>query len=178
MLRWPFPQSRLTAGDLVLERWDPTRHADSLWRALQDPSIFQFAPKGPSADVEELTRRMGQRPGGRERIAWVIFLASSVIGTTSHFRAGEDVEIGATYMIPQTWGTGVNLRVKRIMVDVARENGCSGVVLRADDTDRRANKAIVGLGAEFTHKCVEQMLRPDGSRRVSRLYRLDNDTVL
>lgn len=178
MLRWPFPQSTLTAGDLGLERWDPARHAETLWHALQDPAIFQFAPKGPPADVAELTWRMGKRPGGRDRISWVIFLASLVIGTTSHFRAGEDVEIGATYMVPQTWGTGANLRVKRIMVDVARENGCSGVVLRADDADRRANKAIARLGAEYTHKCVEQMLRPDGSRRVSRLYRLDNDTVL
>ena len=178
MLRWPFPQSCLTAGDLRLERWDPGRPAAPLWNALQDPAIFEFAPKGPAADSEELTHRMGKRPGGRERIAWVVFMGDEVIGTTSHFRAGEDVEIGATYMVPQTWGTGVNRRVKRVMVDVARENGCSGIVMRADDMDRRANKAIIGLGAEFTHKCVEQMLRPDGSQRVSRLYRLDNDTVV
>ncbi|MFT8395216.1 GNAT family N-acetyltransferase [Propionibacterium sp.] len=178
MLRWPFPQTQLTAGELRLERWDTHKHADLLWRALEDPAVWQFAPKGAPADITELTRRLGKRPGGRDRITWVVFQGDEVIGTTSHFRAGEDVEIGASYMAPQTWSTGMNLRVKRIMVDAARENGCAGIVLRADDADVRANKAIQRIGAEFTHKCGEQMLRPDGTRRVSRFYHLDNDTVL
>ena len=64
------------------------------------------------------------------------------------------------------------------MIHEARANDCSGVVMRADDTDERANKAIQKLGFVFVHKSAEQSLRADGTRRIARVYRLDNDEVI
>ena len=146
MLRWPFAETTLTAGDLTAQRWDPARDAGPLWEALA--------------------------------ITWTVSLDGEVIGTSSHFRRGECVELGATYLSPRVWGTGLHLRLVRLMIHEARANDCSGVVMRADDTDERANKAIQKLGFVFVHKSAEQSLRADGTRRIARVYRLDNDEVI
>ena len=178
MLQWPCPQTSFVSGDLTIERWDAQRDMDRLWRALQAPEVWQFNPRGVPLDAQDLARRMGQRTDGPERLTWTVVLRGEVVGTTSHFRAGEAVEIGATYLTPSTWGTGLNLRVKRVMVTMARSNDASGIIFRADDLDERSNKALLKLGASFTHKSAEKVLRADGTRRITRFYRLDNDTCI
>jgi RimJ/RimL family protein N-acetyltransferase len=178
MLTWPFPQTSLASGNLVIERWDAQRDSDRLWHALSAPRVWEFNPRGTPANAHDLADRMGTRAHGPERLTWVVEVDGELVGTTSHFRAGEAVEIGATYLTPSVWGTGLNLRVKRIMVTLARQNDASSLVFRADDLDERANKALLKLGASFTHKSAEKILRADGTRRISRFYRLDNDICL
>ena len=68
--------------------------------------------------------------------------------------------------------------MKRVMVTMARSNDASGIIFRADDLDERSNKALLKLGASFTHKSAEKVLRADGTRRITRVYRLDNDTCI
>ncbi|WP_316667831.1 GNAT family protein [uncultured Propionibacterium sp.] len=178
MLRWPFAETALTAGDLTARVWDPERDAEPLWAALASPEVWRSAPRGMPDGPGDLAIRLGQREGGPERITWTVDLAGEVIGTSSHFRRGECVELGATYLSPRVWGTGLHLRLVRLMIHEARANGCSGIVTRADDTDERANKAVQKLGFVFIHKSAEQALRADGTKRITRVYRLDNEEVV
>lgn len=178
MLRWPFAETTLTAGDLTARLWDPSADVEPLWAALALPEVWRSAPGGMPTGPENLVARLAQREGGPERLTWTVRLDGEVIGTSSHFRRGECVELGATYLTPRVWGTGLHLRLVRLMIHEARANDCSGVVMRADDTDERANKAIRKLGFVFVHKSAERQVRADGSRRITRVYRLDNEEVI
>ncbi|RLP11145.1 GNAT family N-acetyltransferase [Propionibacterium australiense] len=178
MLRWPFAERELRAGDLTARVLDPERDAEPLWAALAFPEVWASAPKGMPDGPADLVARLGQREDGPERITWTVSLDGVVIGTSSHFRRGECVELGATYLSPSVWGTGLHLRLVRLMIHEARANDCSGVITRADDADERANKAIQKLGFVFVHKSAEQGLRADGTRRINRVYRLDNEEVI
>ena len=178
MARWPIAATSPTPCVLTADGWDPARDAGPLWEALAFPEVWGSAPRGMPDGPDDLAARLAQREGGPERITWTVSLDGEVIGTSSHFRRGECVELGATYLSPRVWGTGLHLRLVRLMIHEARANDCSGVVMRADDTDERANKAIQKLGFVFVHKSAEQSLRADGTRRIARVYRLDNDEVI
>lgn len=178
MLQWPFPQTLVMHGNLTIKRWDPQRDQEGLWQALQAPEVWEFNPLGAPCDAEDLSHRLESQPDGPERLIWTIFLDGEPVGTSSHFRAGEAVEIGASYLAPNTWGTGLNVRVKRMMVSLARNSDVSGIIFHADDQDERSNRAILKLGADFMHKSAASLSQPDGTRRITRSYRLENDVCL
>ena len=74
MLRWPFAETTLTAGDLTAQRWDPARDAGPLWEALAFPEVWGSAPRGMPDGPDDLAARLAQREGGPERITWTVSL--------------------------------------------------------------------------------------------------------
>lgn len=173
--RWPYDATLLTDGPLVLERMNA--HADfaGLFHALADARVWAHIPNGLPANEGELAERMRGRIT-RGGISWLIALDDEPIGTSSFIPNPDDpesVEIGATYLAPSRWGTGVNSRVKRLMIDVAFSSGASWIQLRTDERNARSAAAIAKLGAVPVGTLQEDWIRPDGSRRTSLMFRLD-----
>lgn len=176
MHRWPYETTRLTDGSLVLGRMDAHADFGGLFRALSDPRVWAHIPGGPPTDERELEDRMLRRIASDGRISWLIAIDDEPIGTSSFIPNpddGESIEIGATYLTPSTWGTGVNDRVKRLMIDLAFSSGASWVQFRTDERNARSAAAIAKLGALSTGTRTEDWIRSDGSRRTSRMFRLD-----
>jgi RimJ/RimL family protein N-acetyltransferase len=82
-------------------------------------------------------------------------------------------EIGGTLLDPGVWGTGVNTQVKRLLLALIFRHGAQWVQLRTDERNRRSAAAIRKLGATDLGIRQELLVRRDGTRRQSRIFRLD-----
>ncbi len=71
------------------------------------------------------------------------------------------------------WGTGVNTEVKRRLLAVIFRHGAQWVQLRIDERNGRSAGAIRKLGAKDLGIRQEHLVHRDGTRRRSRIFRLD-----
>ncbi len=99
-----------------------------------------------------------------------------IVGMTSvlfdlHDPAG--AEVGGTLLDPGVWGTGVNMEVKRLLLAVILRHGAQWVQLRIHERNGRPAAAIRKLGATDLGIRQEHPVRRDGTRRQSRMFRLD-----
>ena len=81
---------------------------------------------------------------------FVLFENDELVGMTSYLRADEangSLEIGRTYLVPRARGTGLNARVKRLMIDRAFAEGFTRVEFRIDTRNTRSMAAVGKLGA-------------------------------
>jgi RimJ/RimL family protein N-acetyltransferase len=84
------------------------------------------------------------------RIGFVILLDEQVVGMSAFLNteAGDrSVEIGSTYFVPTVRGTGLNGRVKRLMLDRAGAAGFHRIEFRVDTRNTRSMAAVEKLGA-------------------------------
>ena len=73
-----------------------------------------------------------------------------IIGMSGYLNFALDrqaVEIGGTYIAPATRGTGINGRIKRLLLDRAFECGIRRVEFRVDERNARSQAAVLKLGA-------------------------------
>ena len=70
------------------------------------------------------------------------------------------------------WGTGVNAEVKRLLLAVIFRHGAQWVQLRTDERNGRSAAAIRKLDATDLGLRQEHLMRRDGTRRLSRIFRL------
>ncbi len=167
---------RLDSGDVQLTRFGAATDVASLFSVLTS-EVWSHVPGGQPVDIEELrTRMLGKIARTPSCATWLVSLDGAVVGTTSHFGqadGAQTLEIGATYMAPSTWGTGLNARVKAVMIAAARESGAQQVLFQTDERNARSAQAILKLGARAAGSRLEEVTRADGSRRTSLLLELD-----
>lgn len=87
--------------------------------------------------------------GGMQRRAYVICLDGAVVGMTAwiaHGAPGHSIEIGNSYLVPRLRGTGLNTRVKRLMLDHAFACGLMRVAFKVDARNGRSQAAVLKLG--------------------------------
>jgi RimJ/RimL family protein N-acetyltransferase len=92
-------------------------------------------------------------------IPFVFFESDRLIGMSSFLAVDEinrNLEIGRTYLVPSVRGTGLNRRIKRLMLDRAFGEGFVRVTFKVDTRNTRSMAAVRKLGA--TH---EGILRKD-----------------
>lgn len=171
----------LSDTDIALAPFTGNENISELYAALTAP-VWEHAPGGAPADAGDLRRRMIARIAGDPPLCrtWLIRLNGAIVGTTSHFVVSDQpdaLEIGATYMSPTVWGAGVNARVKRLMIEAARDAGARRIVFQTDERNHRSARAIKKLGALPRGSRVEKIIRPDGSVRTSLLFELALDEV-
>ena len=171
----------LSDTDIALAPFIGNEDISELYAALTAP-VWEHAPGGAPADAGDLRRRMIARIAGDPPLCrtWLIRLNGAIVGTTSHFVLTDQpdaLEIGATYMSPTVWGAGVNARVKRLMIEAARDAGARRIVFQTDERNHRSARAIKKLGALPRGSRVEKIIRPDGSVRTSLLFELALDEV-
>jgi RimJ/RimL family protein N-acetyltransferase len=97
------------------------------------------------------------------------------VGITSVLFDPDDpagVEIGGTLLAPAVWGTGVNTEVKRLLLAVVFRRGAQWVQVQTDERNGRSAAAIRKLGATELGVRSEPLVRRDGTRRRSRVFRL------
>ncbi len=86
-----------------------------------------------------------------EQQAFVIEVAGELAGTTRYLDMRPDhgsLEIGATWLQRHYYGSGINRRVKFLLLEHAFETlGMERVQLRADGRNQRSQRAIEKLGA-------------------------------
>lgn len=86
-------------------------------------------------------------------IPFILFDRHRLIGMTSYLsidRANRHLEIGRTYIVPGVRGTGLNRRVKALLLDRAFAHGFIRAGFRVDTRNARSMAAVLKLGA--THE--------------------------
>jgi RimJ/RimL family protein N-acetyltransferase len=92
-------------------------------------------------------------------IPFVFLEHDRLVGMSSFLavdQANRSLEIGRTYLVPSVRGTGLNRRIKKLMLDRAFGEGFVRVTFKVDTRNTRSMAAVRKLGA--TH---EGILRKD-----------------
>ncbi|KAB7644813.1 GNAT family N-acetyltransferase [Polymorphobacter fuscus] len=138
----------LHAGDLRLERLTAA-HREALRQvAAADADIWVMYPYsliGDHFDPEFDTMLQGARQ------VYAVFDGDALVGCTSwygHDAANRTVAIGGTFLHPAVRGSGLNLRLKRLMIGHARACGIVRIVFDIDVRNERSQAAVRKLGAK------------------------------
>ncbi|HEY7811579.1 MAG TPA: GNAT family protein [Allosphingosinicella sp.] len=124
-------------------------HREALKAACaQDPAIWpiysiSYDPKHFDAAFDLLMSRMNAR-------RFVIYLGDTLVGMSCFLGIDPEravLEIGNTYYIPQMRGTGLNGRVKDLMLGRAFACGVRRAEFRVDARNGRSQAAMAKLGA-------------------------------
>lgn len=84
------------------------------------------------------------------RHIFAVQLDGQVVGMTSYLNLALDrqaLEVGGTFMAPPVRGTGLNRRVKGLMLDRAFGQGIRRVQFLIDERNQRSQAAVLKLGA-------------------------------
>jgi RimJ/RimL family protein N-acetyltransferase len=129
-------------------------HREGLRAAANDPRIWQhmIVPLlGAEFDIS-FDQSLAQHASG-QRVPFAVrrLAADRLIGSTSYIEPNERhkrVEIGATWYVPEEWGTAVNPECKFLLMQHAFEvMGVNRVSFITDVRNERSQAAIAKLGA-------------------------------
>ena len=173
------PQPVTLTGSLV--RLEPLglEHADDLYEAGADDSIWRYLPRPGFAgleDAEEWVRQCLTEVGGGGRVAFaVIDLATGkAVGSTSYLdidRTHRALEIGWTWYGTAWQRTGVNTECKYLLMRHAfEEQAARRVSLKTDSRNERSRRAILRLGAVEEGTWRNHRIAWDGMDRHSVFY--------
>ncbi|MGH3206573.1 MAG: GNAT family N-acetyltransferase [Trebonia sp.] len=173
---WPvgFP-AEMSAGTVSVRFYNPA-DAMELFESLADERVWEHMSRAVPADAAVLDEIIRSRLAEGYRATFTVRQGGRAVGITSvlfdpHDPAG--VEVGGTLLDPGVWGTGVNTEVKRLLLEVIFRHGAQWAQLRTDERNGRSATAIRKLGATDLGIRQEQFVRRDGTRRNSRIFRLD-----
>lgn len=88
--------------------------------------------------------------GPPQRRVYAVIHQGAVAGMTAwieHGASGWSIEIGNTYLAPAHRGTGLNARVKQLLLDHAFGCGLQRVGFKVDARNTRSQAAVLKLGA-------------------------------
>lgn len=124
-------------------------HREGL-RAICDPAdpVWEVYPYNMSgANFDPLFDGALATPG---RMAFAVLVDGAVRGTTSFLAINPDrqgLEIGGTFMAQGLRGSGLNRRVKDLLLDRVFAAGFRRVEFRVDQRNARSQAAVLKLGA-------------------------------
>ncbi|MDT4912884.1 MAG: N-acetyltransferase [Pseudonocardiales bacterium] len=173
---WPvrFP-AEMSAGTISVRSYDPADAAE-LFEALADERVWEHMSRTIPADAAALDELIRSKLADGYWTTFTVRQDGHVVGITSvlfdpHDAAG--AEVGGTLLDPGVWGTGVNTEVKRLLLAMIFRHGAQWVQLRTDERNGRSAAAIRKLGATDLGIRQEHLVRRDGTRRRSRIFRID-----
>ena len=173
---WPvrFP-AEMSAGTISVRSYESADAAELL-ESLEDERAWEHIPRAIPADASALDQSIRSKLADGNRTTFTVRQGGCVVGMTSvlfdpHDPAG--AEVGGTQLAPGVWGTGVNMEVKRLLFEVIFRHGAQWIQLRTDERNGRSAAAIRKLGAADLGVRQDHRLRRDGTRRRSRIFRLD-----
>jgi RimJ/RimL family protein N-acetyltransferase len=172
---WPvrFP-AELSAGSVSVRSYDPADAAE-LFEPLADERVWEHMSRAAPADAAVLDEVIGSRLAEGGRMTFTIRQSGRAVGITSVSFDPQDpagAEVGGTLLGPRVWGTGVNTEVKRLLLAALFRHGAQWVQLRTDERNGRSAAAIRKLGATDLGLREEDLVRRDGTRRTSRIFRV------
>ncbi|MEH3106359.1 MAG: GNAT family protein [Sphingomonas fennica] len=147
----------LADGDLRLIPFTETHRAGLKDACAEDAAIWDiyptsFAPDRFDATLDGVLATPTRRP-------LTIQLGEAIVGMTGWLALGVrpgTIEIGGSYLRPAARGTGLNARIKRLMLDHAFAHGIRRVEFRVDTRNGRSMAAVAKIGG-----VLEGVLRQD-----------------
>jgi RimJ/RimL family protein N-acetyltransferase len=129
-----------------------------------DTEIWEIYPMSMLGDYFDPAFQLMFMPN---RLAFVVLCNDIVIGTSSYFLDSFNAvaEIGGTYIMPAYRGTGLNDRMKYLMLARAFESGVATVQFAVDARNARSRAAVLKLGAQFDGLLRGDRLTWTGHRR-------------
>ncbi len=139
----------LADGDLALLPLDES-HRDALRAACAaDGDIWQiYAGNFGPPDFDRNLSGLLANPG---RLPFAILLGGMLVGMSAYLRIdlpADALEIGNTYIVPAVRGTGLNRRIKKLMIEHAFACGFRRIEFRIDARNTRSQAAVAKLGAQ------------------------------
>ena len=165
-------------GSLVALEPLAETHREGLWRAAQDPQIWEWlAHIGSTREYFDAwfgASLAAAEEGGEGVFATRSRRAEEVVGSTRYLNvrpADRVVEIGWTWLNPSAWRSGVNIEAKLLMLEYAFEElGCLRVEFKTDARNQRSRAAIAALPAQFEGVLRNHMTVPDVGVRDSAYF--------
>jgi len=175
-MEWPvgFP-AQMRAGTVSLRFYDPA-DAVELFESLADERVWEHMSRGVPADAAILDEVIRCKLSGGCQVTFTVRQRGRPVGVTSVLFDADDptgAEVGGTLLDPGVWGTGVNTQVKWLLLAVLFRHEAEWVQLRTDERNGRSAAAIRKLGATEIGIRQERLVRRDGTRRRSRVFRIE-----
>ncbi|OEJ24536.1 GNAT family N-acetyltransferase [Streptomyces agglomeratus] len=154
-------------------------HAEGLFEALKDPSVWTWLSHEQPADaagmrgiVEELLAK--QEGGDSVAFAQIDVATGEVAGSTSYYEiepAHRGIAIGSTWLGSRFHRTGINTEAKLLLLGRAFDAlGARRVTWHTDHLNERSQRAIERLGARHEGVLRSHRTRPDGTVRDTVVY--------
>lgn len=170
-------------GRLVVVEPLTRAHADGLRAAAADPDVWRWMPV--AADEPEMFERWlesalaAAEEGTEAPFAVLLRESGEPVGSTRFLTLRPEhrgLEIGWTWNAPRTWGAGVNVEAKLLLLAHAFETlGCIRVEFKTDARNERSRRALEALPARFEGIFRKHMLVRGGELRDSAYYAITDD---
>lgn len=138
----------LCEGNLLLTPLEEAHREDLRAVCAEDPDIWRiYASNFGPPDFDRNFAALLASPG---RLASAILLDDTLVGMSAYLRLdlpGDTLEIGNSYISPSTRGTGLNRRMKALMIEHAFSCGFRRIEFRVDARNARSQAAVLKLGA-------------------------------
>lgn len=135
------------SGDLLLEQFEE-RHREGLRAACAtDTEIWSLYPTDWGGRFDACFDAV---LANADRCPFAITLGGRIIGMSGYLNFALDrqaVEIGNSYILPECRGTGINGRIKDLLLGRAFGCGVRRVEFRVDQRNGRSQAAVLKLGA-------------------------------
>lgn len=141
-----------------------------------DPDIWEIYVRDYSgAAFDRSFSNLIDEPG---RAMLAVILDGTVVGMSGYLNvmaAHRALEIGTTYLTPAARGTGINARMKRLMLGRAFACGFDRVEFRVDTRNARSQAALARLGAVREGVLRRHVVTWTGYVRDSAIYSILRD---
>jgi len=138
----------LEDGEIRLEQLAEVHREGLRAACAADSEIWSIYPTNMSgAGFDPVFDAIRANP---DRRPFALIVDGSVIGMSGYLNFALDrqaLEIGGTFMAPATRGTGLNARIKKLLLDRAFGCGIRRVEFRVDERNARSQAAVMKLGA-------------------------------
>jgi RimJ/RimL family protein N-acetyltransferase len=135
-------------GDLRLEPLAEHHRADLKAACSKDRNIWLLY--SASYDPDHFDAQFDALLARDATYSFAVMQRGRLVGMTAflgHMPARQTVEIGNTYYVPVMRGTGLNRRVKHLLLDRAFASGIRRVEFCVDDRNARSKATVRKLGA-------------------------------
>jgi RimJ/RimL family protein N-acetyltransferase len=136
----------------------------------EDPDIWAIYPMCFYGERFDPAFDKCLRPGST---GFAISLGDDLVGMSSYLDIEPkhgSVQIGRTYFVPRVRGSGINARVKRLMLDRAFASGFERAEFKVDTRNARSMAAIEKLGAVREGTLRQNLITWTGYRRDTAVY--------
>ncbi len=158
-------------GPLHLEPLGET-HRDRLRAACaEDPAIWDIYPVSYGPDRFEAS--FDALLANRSRLPFAVFDGAVLAGMSAYLNpdpARRIVEIGSTYLRPAARGTGLNDRLKRLMIGHAFACGVHRIEFRVDERNARSKAAVAKIGGVYEGTMRQERVTWNGHLRDTALF--------
>ncbi|SEH17783.1 Protein N-acetyltransferase, RimJ/RimL family [Sphingopyxis sp. YR583] len=138
----------LADGDLRLVKLTEAHREALRIACAADADIWPIYSS--SFDPDHFDKSFDVLTGGVGRMPYAIMDGDTLVGMTAWLRpdmTAQTVEVGNSFIHPAVRGTGLNGRVKRLMLDHAFAVGIRRIEFRIDERNKRSQAAVAKLGA-------------------------------